>query len=112
MKGQALEGNQKPMEEEESDTSAATSKRASIRSADQHLEVEQRDATRRCLGANGKGVRRAVMHGGCRQVRFFEGCMRTGDGVTRSYSEGGFGTWMSALGFSSEQLESMAAEGS
>lgn len=52
------------------------------------------------------------MHDGCRQVRFFEGCMRTEDGVTRSYSEGGFGTWTSAAGSSSEKLELMAAEGS
>jgi hypothetical protein len=41
VKGQAMKGNQKPMEEEELVESAATSKRVLIRSAEQSLEVER-----------------------------------------------------------------------
>lgn len=93
------------MEEEGSDTSAATSKRAPIRLADQGLEVERRegDLSRfSAATARGHGTQRCV--NGCRQVRFFEGCMHIGDGVTRSYF------YESPSGLSQERIRLAAAQ--
>jgi hypothetical protein len=48
-----MEGNQKPMEEEEPVSSAATSKRVLIRSTDESLEVEP-DPQRFVVGLKGE----------------------------------------------------------